>query len=577
MIHHIFKKFFNFAKKLFSLVISKIKKLWTIFINFVKRIYTKIADFFKKMTNKYEPNDKPIYKASFCLEYYRASHLQMFSTVPDVVKAFTRSCNKITEEIKKISKRNIEALDKLEKITLTNIKEGTVEDYAIMERVHLLTQKFHPLGTPRDIYDDRHEGIVFGETIFDEAIRENIKVLTTKDIESIYKLKDDEQAIYDALVDTLTDNLIYLLDDRNFNEYIETNDNIGIKNTALNRFYIQLKTYQYDRRSLRNILSTSFNSYFTTDAAGQAKLKNWLEIQIAYNNALIETLNNMLSINYAILQLTLDEANVIKKDIKKYDFKSFTKVLELNKDQFIYRNNEVWDFSSLGLGLLVNSEAIAKDLEPRANEKFMNPNYCNLLFHYIRNYDVTIQAHETVKDRYESYAQMWNGFSPIEKYIFSSLYNNEKTLMDKLMDITSNNDSAIQDILYKYIHTRNIEEIIFKNKNMNEYELDRYNQYLQLYYKDYFRNQYKKSYTFRNFMNLYADGKWFRWTMTSPVFTPKNNGPFTDPELLIYQLWKENYHNVMMLVCNADYYKLHPYFSENNMYDVTISKDTRLM
>ena len=574
--NHIFKNFFNFAKKLFSFVISKIKELWTKFINFVKRIYNKIINFFKKMTNKYESNDKPIYKASFCLEYYHASNLQVYSSISDVINAFTKSCNKITEEIKKISKRNVTALDKLEKITLTNIKEETVEDHAVIERVHLLTQKFHPLGTPKDIYDNSHEGIVFGETTFDEAIHENIKVLTTKDIESIYNLKDDMHDIYNALVDTLTDNLIYLLDDRKFNEYININNKIGIKNVALNRFYTQLKTYQYDKRSLRNILSTSFNSYFTTDAAGQAKLKNWLEIQISYNNTLIETLNNMLSINYAILQLTLNDANIVKKDIKNYDFKSFSDIINNNKLQFIKRNNEVWDFSNLGLGVLVNSKDIANNLELNANEKFLNMNYCNLLLHYMTNYDITIQAHETIENQYRSFNDINNKYSLIETEIFRILYEKEHDLLYKLYSVINNADD-IKEILYQFTKIQEPEQFNFKKRKLPEDVLYTYNFNLRLVFNNYFKRHWKININFRNFIKSYIDDNWFRWTLSSPVCTPKNNGPFTDVELLIYQLWRENYHNVMMLVCNANYYKLHPYFYKNNMYDVTVSKDTRLM
>lgn len=553
------KNIYNKVKEYVKKFIKWIKSIWKKFIEMVKKFIQKIKEWVNKLLVKDKiSSSEPIY-ATFCMESSYLPDPVKYNDIDHVIKAYKRSMYNIEKKMNEISGRNIKISEMMKKY---QISRESIESYAefyniIMEDIEEMDVPMQNLGSTKPI-----PGVILQSSdILSQVLNEKREIFSKEKFERIRQLQGKMEEFYEYLSNGMVDGIMKLFEENSEYLILDKSYTDNTKNAMLNRFYTTLKTIQFDRPYFKKLMDLTIAANFPKTDEGFAALKAWIKIQYDYNNSIMEVLSNMIVLNYEMLKISLSKANEISFQLKKdWNTKELGIVLRNNLNQFISSDNRVFDFSKLGLGILLNSHEIAADEAKNSNKKFLDFSYSDTFLNNLTKYDVMIQAHESSEDPYITINDYLKLVSPIENNLFKTLYNKEYSLYYRLMNEKFYNDRNPE------FKTR-----LFMNKYLkagisNKHITDDY--FYMTYCKPYISNK-----SFRKFLKDYSNGDWHRWILSSPVTSYKSNNDFYDVELLCWQLYNEGFKRILLLICNTHGYQIHPNIS--NLKGITIRK-TRL-
>ena len=552
-------------KKLFINFIGFIKRLWNMFIDKVKAFINKIREWFNKTFKKQSQQLPNQVQASFCMEGFEPE-IRSFKTVKALYNAYNNSVEAIKNEIDRVSKENLRIIKRMQDVQMkrNNIIEESTFDI-IFERETFNDQTMHLPGVPYDSKINKFKSKISGYTDIDQYMYE-ADIFNKEDFEYIRSLQGKMEELYDALTNRTIDKLIYLLEkDSDFYlkgvSYLKNNKNrkeneSHIINQALVHFYNHFIDSKESKEYMYKHLHASLITYFPKNDEGYQDLLNWFNIKINQNKAIIETLSNMLTVNSEMFKLSLTEAKRIADKMKNtWELDEFALVFKENLDTFRQKDGMIYDFTELGLGVVLNSNKIA-DKTQHGFDTWFNLDKTKRLLKNISKYDVIIQAHEEpYNEGMGTLEEIFDELSTPEKALFIELYDDEYSLYKDMKNAekysNSSNDDYIKDRLKHF------------NKMLLSKEDYEYEQKLGTVENIAYKNIYSKyskrisGLKFRKIIKTFNNNLWQRWKISGYIEIPGIDGKFSDVELIVYQLQKLGYKRIRVVVCNSNHFAMH--------------------
>lgn len=552
-------------KKLFINFIGFIKRLWNMFIDKVKAFINKIREWFNKIFKKQSQQLPNQVQASFCMEGFEPE-IRSFKTVKALYNAYNNSVEAIKNEIDRVSKENLRIIKRMQDVQMkrNNIIEESTFDI-IFERETFNDQTMHLPGVPYDSKINKFKSKISGYTDIDQYMYE-ADIFNKEDFEYIRSLQGKMEELYDALTNRTIDKLIYLLEkDSDFYlkgvSYLKNNKNrkeneSHIINQALVHFYNHFIDSKESKEYMYKHLHASLITYFPKNDEGYQDLLNWFNIKINQNKAIIETLSNMLTVNSEMFKLSLTEAKRIADKMKNtWELDEFALVFKENLDTFRQKDGMIYDFTELGLGVVLNSNKIA-DKTQHGFDTWFNLDKTKRLLKNISKYDVIIQAHEEpYNEGMGTLEEIFDELSTPEKALFIELYDDEYSLYKDMKNAekysNSSNDDYIKDRLKHF------------NKMLLSKEDYEYEQKLGTVENIAYKNIYSKyskrisGLKFRKIIKTFNNNLWQRWKISGYIEIPGIDGKFSDVELIVYQLQKLGYKRIRVVVCNSNHFAMH--------------------
>ena len=560
------KSIYEKIKKIFTWLVNIIKKLWTSFINMVKSFINKAKEWFNKSIKKPTRSLPKTIHASFCMERFEPE-VKSYDTINELYNSYIKSINNINKEIEYISKKNIHLIEQAQKMQMKITYESSTDIESLLERETFFDQKMHLPGTSYDSDKSHFSSNIQTYTDIDQYMFEG-DILNKEDFEYIRSKQGKMEELYDALVNRTIDRLIQLLETDpsylNDLENVSSDRNqskVRVTNQALSYFYRYFKSCKYSKEYVSSRMMNSLLTYFPKTEEGYQELQDWVQIKINYNKALIETLGNMLVLNHAMFEISLEEARKISLDMKDtWDLESFNIIFKNNIDKFRKENGMIYDFRNINLGLVLNSKNIANKSE-YGFDTWFNLDRTKRLLKVISKYDVIIQAHEDPEnERYESLPDVIRNLNDNEISLFMDLYKDEYQLYSELAktgnlsSVTPTQDKEICKIFKHYNRF-----LLTKSEYEYEQELGTVD---NMRYKDIYSKYSKRisNLKFRKIIKTFNENKWLRWKLSSNIKVPIGDESFlefSDVELLIYQLQKMGFKRIRVVICNKNHFALH--------------------
>ena len=557
-------------KKLFIKFIGAIKNLWNRFIDKVKAFINKIREWFNKTFRKQTQQLPNQVQASFCMEGFEPE-IRSFKTVKALYDVYNNSVEAIKNEIDRVSKENLRIIKRMQDIQMrhTSVIEESSFD-VIFERETFNDQTMHLPGISYDLKTNKFKSKISGYTDIVQYMYE-ADIFNKEDFEYIRSLQGNMEELYDALTNRTIDKLIYLLEkDSDFYldgvNYLRNNKNgkendSPIVNQALVHFYNYFLTCQKSKEYITRRLHASLLTYFPKNDEGYRDLLDWFNLKINQNKAIIETLYNMLNLNYKMFKLSLAEAKQIASKMKNtWELDEFALVFKENLDTFRQKDGMIYDFTELGLGAVLNSDKIA-DKSQHGFDTWFNLDKTKRLLKNISKYDVIIQAHEDpYNEGMGTLEEIFDELSNPEKALFMELYKDEYSLYKDMKNAekysNSSNDDYIKDRLKHF-------NKMLLSKDEYEYE-QKLGTVENIAYKNIYSKYSKRisGLKFRKIIKTFNNNLWQRWKISGYIEIPGIDGKFSDVELIVYQLQKLGYKRIRVVVCNSNHFAMHDNISK---------------
>ena len=557
-------------KKLFINFIGFIKKLWNMFIDKVKAFINKVREWFNKTFKKQSQQLPNQVQASFCMEGFEPE-IRSFKTVKALYNAYNNSVEAIKNEIDRVSKENLRIIKRMQDVQMkcNNIIEESTFDI-IFERETFNDQTMHLPGVPYDSKINKFKSKISGYTDIDQYMYE-ADIFNKEDFEYIRSLQGKMEELYDALTNRTIDKLIYLLEkDSDFYlkevSYLKNNKNrkeneSPIINQALVHFYNHFIDSKESKEYMYKHLHASLITYFPKNDEGYQDLLNWFNIKINQNKAIIETLSNMLTVNSEMFKLSLTEAKRIADKMKNtWELDEFALVFKENLDIFRQKDGMIYDFTDLGLGVLLSSNKIA-DKSQLGSDSWFSLDKTRRLLKNITKYDVIAQAHEDpYNEGMGTLEEIFDELSTPEKALFMELYDDEYSLYKDMKNAekysNSSNDDYVKDRLKHF-------NKMLLSKDEYEYE-QKLGTVENIAYKNIYSKYSKRisGLKFRKIIKTFNNNLWQRWKISGYIEIPGIDGKFSDVELIVYQLQKLGYKRIRVVVCNSNHFAMHDKISK---------------
>ena len=552
-------------KKLFINFIGFIKRLWNMFIDKVKAFINKVREWFNKTFKKQSQQLPHQVQASFCMEGFEPE-IRSFKTVKALYNAYNNSVEAIKNEIDRVSKENLRIIKRMQDVQMkrNNIIEESTFDI-IFERETFNDQTMHLPGVPYDSKINKFKSKISGYTDIDQYMYE-ADIFNKEDFEYIRSLQGKMEELYDALTNRTIDKLIYLLEkDSDFYlkgvSYLKNNKNrkeneSPIINQALVHFYNHFIDSKESKEYMYKHIHASLITYFPKNDEGYQDLLNWFNIKINQNKAIIETLSNMLTVNSEMFKLSLTEAKRIADKMKNtWELDEFALVFKENLDTFRQKDGMIYDFTELGLGVVLNSNKIA-DKTQHGFDTWFNLDKTKRLLKNISKYDVIIQAHEdTYNEGMGTLEEIFDELSTPEKALFMELYDDEYSLYKDMKNAEKYSNSSNDDYIKERLKHFNK---MLLSKDDYEYE-QKLGTVENIAYKNIYSKYSKRisGLKFRKIIKTFNNNLWQRWKISGYIEIPGIDGKFSDVELIVYQLQKLGYKRIRVVVCNSNHFAMH--------------------
>lgn len=409
------------------------------------------------------------------------------------------------------------------------------------------------------------DGNIQGKSIIDEVLRENISALKLEDLD---KLRDSGEfifSLYTKLKESTISQLIDFLANED-NPYNVIDEEFLKRGIVRNNMLTELKNIlEYslsevgDVRYLDKLLDTDlwYNQHMT-DGDKTKKVNIHLKCIVRQNKAILEALANAFRINFTdfyinyyywirsgIISNAIEKKfigknikKVITSDIKKQNLEDFHKIFMINFDNFVFYNDELFDFTEMGLGKIVFSPDLVKASD-KPITRFKNLFYSTRIYRYIKYFDITVICHGVNRDiSFIKYLKELRSNS-YEYSLFRELYSKEILTIEELTQKSIDNIDGSEYISFNSLKF-GINSNISVRINGRYIRLDTPTVLSKILNK---RIQI-------NDIILHA------WVTTKlydedlHVQTPDRICRFTNIECLVYQLLKEGYKSINIVVCN---------------------------
>ena len=445
--------FIDIVKTIFRAAIKAVLWIWHKIVEFVRFIIGKIVEIFNKLRGKKENKklQQPIVVTACVTE---ASQVKSTPVVDKdkIISIYKDAITSLSTEIRTKSQANISYLQQFERKTNIEISKYVREesfqpvdekvvyngdihyDQSEIDLDELTSNPPHRTGATTNIYhrgflDDGVDSIQ-GTNQVDHLMVHKLDTLKNKELYLVEASKDLVKAYNDFCLCKFRDlrNLFNKYADEHEAEENDPSVRVYTHNklelqvefqffTHAERVYDDIKKFsmedevdedKLDRYFTNNFFPT-FEEY-TNKTDKENAIRRWLRLKINYNKGISSALQDMVNLNYSLLGITLEQANLISGSIANEDRENglmqLKKLFIEKSDLFVKYDLQVFDFRSIKLkngkhlGCVCFSQPFVEDTEDgdsRHGERFKtwfnSEGLIDDLWSFITRYDVTIMGH----------------------------------------------------------------------------------------------------------------------------------------------------------------------------------------
>ena len=633
----------KFIKMVFTKAIQIIVSLWKKLVGIVKAIIkwivTKVKNLFSKKDKEdnsaQEIMNKSHYNASFCMESLEPNEVpeingvRQYNSLDSLKAAFKKSMDKISAEINKESKRNIEDMKKFEK---SCVKNNAVTESAVIERI--IYQDFHIGGTDLDTSNFSAKGKELNEIIkelvkmggveavyqqgsmFDQA---NIEDLRTLNAEKLRELKNAGDAIfeeYEAYKSRTIERIIEIYKKRSddYAELMPTREHRKPRagNQVMSHIVMVadiLEAAGFSKENINMALADNVFPKFNNDEEGKEKLKTWIQLKLNFNKGIIDALQKMLDTNKEIFGLSVLEASVYQQDLFDGDITSFRELFKQNMHKFLNKDDCIIDLSPIGFGTFIMSQSVFTG-HIDATYIMTDTTLTDRLIIYGSRYDAILLTHGG--NRYSTLGEMIQHAKSMgalqEEYLKKNykeqieIYKNELHISyDELANMSiSEEERIIQDYLKTHDSLDIFQNASFKERTSNTKQKKKFG-LAHSFIKSQLFNQTKSQRWFCDPVKIPIEppalssqqieknkrlsfGELFKQSLAELIdfsddFIAKGKykDKMNDLEFILCALYDLGYKNILVLACNPGRIALPKYIRDSNSFLVTMSTRSTLM
>ena len=540
---------FKGIKSFFTKVIQFLVKIWRNLVDFVKKIINWVVSKVKKLFGN--KDDKEVITkvkliVSFCMEATEIPEgFKEYNNIEELQRAFKKSIDKISNEIKIQSKKNIDFMKRYEKITSNRMK--ATESAILLERV---IYNDRPVNlSDADMSDftkrfinaalDYNDTVYFGGDIYTQM---NLEKIDTMNIEGLKRLKeagDNIMRLYKQFKEDTIDNICNAWLNSYKKSFIDyTPDATNLAMHKILKAVAEMQSLGYTDSEIYKLGEAIFPEFESA-----SDLQRWVNLKINFNEGLIATLKDMIIINYNIFDISSKEALRISNQLGNNDFSGIRKIFYDNFEKFHDPNRNQVDLRELGLGILCYSKGIAgigggKNFFELYNRTDISDRLLTLLY----KYDIVIDSHGS--HEFSNLGDMYreaNAVSNQQRMICEKLYQ-------KQFDFYENDLGISKQQLLNMAPEEEVDRII-------EYRESLGMKYLDIFTFSEFKDDINKNKKSFGLQNSHIESKVFeiersaRWKC-QPIITPAGY-EFNDIEFLIYELMQEGFKNIFITSCNT--------------------------
>lgn len=539
---------FKGIKSFFTKAIQFLVKIWRSLVDFVKKIINWVVSKVKKLFGKKDKENVKNVKliASFCMEATEIPEgFKEYNNIEELQKAFKKSIDKISNEIKIQSKKNIDFMKRYEKIISDRMK--ATESAILLERVIYndkpvnlndtdisdLTKRF--MNTALNCDDI----VYFGGDIYTQM---NLEKVDTMNIEGLKKLKEAGDNIMHLYKQFKEDTIDIICNSwmnsykKSFNGYTPDATNLAMH--KLLKAVSEMQSLGYTDPDIYKLGEAIFPEFEST-----SDLQRWVNLKINFNEGLIATLKDMIIINYNIFDISSKDALRIANQLGNNDFSGIRKLFYENFEKFHNPNRNQVDLRELGLGILCYSKGIA-GIGGGKNffELYTRTDISDRLLTLLYKYDIVIDSHGDYE--FANLGDMYRDASAVsdqQKLMCERIYQKQFEFYE--------NDLGISK--YQLLHMSPEEEV----NRIVDYRESIGMDYLDIFTFSEFKDGPNKNKKTFGLQNSHIESKVFeveksaRW-ICQPVVTPAGY-LFNDIEFLIYELMLEGFKNIFITSCNS--------------------------
>ena len=391
---------FKGIKSFFTKVIQFLVKIWRNLVDFVKKIINWVVSKVKKLFGK--KDDKEAAKnvkliAAFCMEATEIPEgFKEYNNIEELQRAFKKSIDKISNEIKIQSKKNIDFMKRYEKITSNRMK--ATESAILLERVIYNDRPIDLSDTELSDFTKRfmNTALNYDDTVYfggDIYTQMNLEKIDTMNIEGLKQLKeagDNIMRLYKQFKEDTIDIICNSWMNSYKKSFIEyTPDATNLAMHKILKAVSEMQSLGYTDSEVYKLSEAIFPEFESA-----SDLQRWVNLKINFNEGLIATLKDMIIINYNIFDISSKEALRISNQLGNNDFSGIRKLFYDNFEKFHDPNRNQVDLRELGLGILCYSKGVA-GLDGSKNffELYNRTDISDRLLTLLYKYDIVIDSH----------------------------------------------------------------------------------------------------------------------------------------------------------------------------------------
>ena len=574
---------------IFKRAIKLIVWIWKKLVEIVRTMITNFVKFVKKILGIKEK--KPQTKIKYGAIIFESANVKEINTDSreDIINNFKQAISSISNEIRNASQKNINFMKQFESRTNSEIARDQLK-----ESYDILTEKV--------IYDKTNSDKIVGYSYKgnqitklnkedDDAVLDGKSRADHMAIRNLNFINEEKLKLLKESQDIVNDYEMYKT--YQFTELIKKYSNkvdtdkmpiqLSVLDTIIS-IYNALVNEGYTESSVIAFLKNEYFPSFENSDNKERDIKRWVNLKLNYNKNIKDILNKMLRANYKLFNITMEELDLLTKDVDSGDFSKFKKLLDENIDKFIKVSGQVYDFREIGLGCICFSKKMVTvdDQNHMAFIKNILGEDVHVLFSWISKYDVVLMAHGG--DYNEVYGK--DDASLFVKQHEENIKNCNivlSQLKDKLESINSEKEKIKQT--YDKFNNVNIEKIkndpIKYNKykeiqeKLNNYKINNIEEEKNIKDKiKKIKDTIKKCEEEKNKYNKISKDS--AWEMESTV-SPSGAGPFILVEDWVREAIKEGFKKILVESCNPGHHDLPDDLKNNKHVLIRIGMASKLM